>query len=72
MQCLKESAQRAAAFGVRDNQLVQVRIPGVKATVFENVQIRIRDGWRAEMHLDTDDGNAAGVVTGDPAEILEA
>ncbi|MCX6144445.1 MAG: PduL/EutD family phosphate acyltransferase [Ignavibacteriales bacterium] len=34
---------------------------GEKPTVFENVLVRTNDSWRLQIHLDTDDANAANV-----------
>lgn len=51
----------AARLGVRDGDLCKVRVPGEKSTVFENVLVRTNDSWRLQMHLDTDDANAANI-----------
>jgi putative phosphotransacetylase len=51
----------AAVFGLKDKDVCKVRIGGVKATVFENVLVRVNDTWKLQMHLDTDDANAANV-----------
>ncbi len=51
----------AAQFGVKDGDFIKVRIGGAKAIVFENVLVRVKDGWKLQIHLDTDDANAANV-----------
>jgi putative phosphotransacetylase len=51
----------AVRLGVRDGDRCRVRVPGVKSTVFENVLVRTNDSWRLQMHLDTDDANAANI-----------
>ncbi|MFZ5517308.1 MAG: phosphate propanoyltransferase [Candidatus Zhuqueibacterota bacterium] len=51
----------AAQFGVRNGDLCKVRIGGQKGTIFENVLVRVNDAWKLQMHLDTDDANAANV-----------
>jgi len=51
----------ARLFGVRNGDFCRVRIGGIKSTVFENVLVRINDNWKLQMHLDTDDANAANV-----------
>jgi putative phosphotransacetylase len=51
----------AARMGVRDGDVCKVRIVGAKSTVFENVLIRTNDSWRLQIHLDTDDANAANI-----------
>ena len=55
------ASSHARAFGVRDGDRVKVRIGGEKGTVFENVLVRVNDGWKLQLHLDTDDANAANV-----------
>ncbi len=51
----------AKVFGVSEGDYCKVRINGPKTTVFENVLIRINDSWELQIHLDTDDANAANV-----------
>lgn len=62
--------QEAKALGFKDNDIATVRVRGEKSTVFDDVQIRVHPMFKAELHLDTDDANAAGVSTGDMAEVL--
>jgi putative phosphotransacetylase len=51
----------ARAFGVKEGDFVRVRIGGEKGTVFEKVLVRVNDAWKLQLHLDTDDANAANV-----------
>lgn len=60
----------AQRFGVSDNDLVQVEVQGEKGLVFNSVQIRVKDNFLLEMHVDTDDANASGITTGAQARIL--
>jgi putative phosphotransacetylase len=53
--------EHARIFGVKAGDFCRVRIAGEKPTIFENVRIRINDSWKLQMHLDTDDANAANV-----------
>jgi putative phosphotransacetylase len=62
-----DDAQR---LGVKDREHVRVRIPGETGVVFDNVLIRINPSFRLELHLDTDDANAAGVHCDSIAEII--
>lgn len=61
----------AAKWGIQDKQLLRVRVNGERPLIFENVIARISEQFALDMHIDTDEGNAAGVKTGDMAEILE-
>jgi propanediol utilization protein len=64
------SVADAQRFRVADNDLVQVEVLGDKGLVFHNVQVRVKESFRLEMHLDTDDANASGITTGAKARIL--
>lgn len=64
------SADQAKEAGVTDHQMVSVRVPGERGLVFENVLIRAGEGHEKEMHLDTDEGNAAGLANDVEVEIL--
>lgn len=64
------SPDDAKRFGLCDGQIVRARIHGQRGLIFENVAIRVSDRFVLDFHIDTDDASAAGVVTGDLAEIL--
>ena len=49
----------AARFGVKEGDYCKVRVGGVKSTLFEKVLVRVNDSWKLQIHLDTDDANAA-------------
>lgn len=51
----------ASRLGVKEGDFCKVRIGGEKPTVFENVLVRTNDSWKLQIHLDTDDANAANV-----------
>jgi putative phosphotransacetylase len=60
----------AFVLGLKDNQTIAVRLEGDKPTILFDVQVRVSDKFTADLHLDTDDGNAVGVATGAVARIL--
>jgi len=51
----------ADTLGVKDGDYCRVRVSGEKSTIFENVLIRTNDNWLLQIHLDTDDANAANI-----------
>lgn len=53
-----------ARFGVRDGDTVTVQVDGARRTRFYDVQVRVHPDFRLEMHVDTDDANAAGIGNG--------
>ena len=60
----------AEQYGVKDNDYVDVVIDGEKPTKFYDVQIRVRDDFNAEMHIDTDDANSSALKNGDKVRII--
>lgn len=60
----------ATAFGVKDKDLVSVRVDGERAVVFENVLVRVRNDFVLEMHIDTDEANAAILGNGQMVEVF--
>ena len=61
----------AMANGIQDNDYVDVEVEGVKPTRFYDVQVRVRDDFNAEMHIDTDDANSAGLKNGSVVRIIK-
>lgn len=55
------SPEDGAKYGVNDGDYVTVDAVGERRTRFYDVQIRVSDKFCLEMHLDTDDANAAGL-----------
>jgi putative phosphotransacetylase len=61
----------ARKWGIQDKQRLKVRVNGERPLIFEDVIARVSDQYALDMHIDTDEGNAAGVKTGDMAEIVD-
>lgn len=61
----------AAAHGIADNDYVDVEVEGIKPTRFYDVQVRVRDDFNVEMHIDTDDANSAGLKNGAKVRIIK-
>ncbi len=61
----------AAANNISDNEYVDVLVEGVKPTRFYDVQVRVRDDFRCEMHIDTDDANSTLLKNGDKVKIFK-
>lgn len=61
----------AMAAGVHDGDTVSVKADNERGTVFNHVQIRVDDSFTLEMHIDTDEANAARIVTGDTVRIIK-
>jgi len=61
----------AEKWGIADKQKLKVRVGGDRGVVFEHVVARVSPDFALDMHIDTDEANAAGVKNGDFAEIIE-
>lgn len=57
--------------GIADGDLVDVLVEGIKPTKFFDVQVRVRDDFNLEMHIDTDDANSACLKNGDVVKLLK-
>ncbi len=49
----------AEEFGVKDKEIVSVKIDGERNLVFGDVVVRVSEKFAAAMHIDTDESNAA-------------
>ncbi len=61
----------AEAAGVKNGDTVSVKAENERGTIFNHVRIRVDDTFTLEMHLDTDEANAAKIVTGDTVRIIK-
>lgn len=61
----------AKRHGIKDGEYVDVEVESIKPTRFYDVQVRVRDDFNVEMHIDTDDANSAGIRNGDLVKILK-
>lgn len=55
------SPEDAETYGVKDRDIVMVRIQGDRELIFGDVMIRVKPGHKLEMHIDTDEANAANL-----------
>lgn len=59
-------------YGVHDGDYVAVEANGDgKRTLLYDVQIRVSDKFKLEMHLDTDDANACGIGNGAMVKLIK-
>ncbi len=64
------SPMDALAAGVKDGDMVSVKVENERETVFRQVQIRVDNSFTLEMHIDTDEANAAKITCGQIVTIL--
>ncbi|MDR2491670.1 MAG: phosphate propanoyltransferase [Spirochaetaceae bacterium] len=64
------SPAQAKDAGVNDKDWVTVKTFGSRPLIFEDVLIRSGDAHTSEFHVDTDEGNAAGIQNDELVEII--
>ena len=64
------SPAQAKDAGVKDKDWVTVKTFGSRPLIFEDVLIRSGDAHTSEFHVDTDEGNAAGIQNDEQVEII--
>ena len=61
----------AARLGVSNGQAVRVKTAGQRALVFDQVVVRVKESFALELHIDTDEANAAGLASGDSVTLAD-
>jgi putative phosphotransacetylase len=70
MRHIHMTPREAAFWGLHDKCLVQVEIGGLRGVILKNTVVRVREDFCLEMHVDTDEANAAFLRNGDFVEVL--
>ena len=60
----------AKKYGLKDKDTVSVKVGGPRGLIFDNVLVRVNDEYSLDMHLDVEEGNAAGLKNGDEVEVI--
>ena len=71
MRHIHMSPKDAQAAGVKDGDIVSVKADNERGTIFNQVKIRVDDSFTLEMHIDTDEANAARIATGNTVTIIK-
>ncbi|MBN2439338.1 MAG: acetate/propionate family kinase [Deltaproteobacteria bacterium] len=58
------SPEEALLLGLRDRDVVMVKVKGVRELIYGDVLVRVHPDFRMDMHLDTDEANAAQISEG--------
>ena len=62
--------QEAQKIGLKDRELISIKVNGLGAVTFHNVKVRVEKNSRLCLHLDTDEGNAANIRERGKSEII--
>lgn len=60
----------AKELGVKHGDLLDLRLDGPRPTTLHGILVRVKAGWRTEVHLDTDEGNAVGIRSGQTGTLI--
>jgi putative phosphotransacetylase len=60
----------AEKWGVQEGDVLTLKIDGPRPVIFDDVLVRVKAGWRTEVHLDTDEGNACLIKTGQMGSLI--
>ena len=60
----------ARKLGIADGRIVSAKTSGARGVIFHNIVVRTDPLFVMELHLDTDEFNAAGLKKGDYAELI--
>ncbi|MEI6100683.1 MAG: phosphate propanoyltransferase [Eubacteriales bacterium] len=66
------SAQQALDFGLKNNEFISLKKTGLRETTLEMVFVRCGDAHELELHIDTDEANAAMIKNGEFLEIVHS
>lgn len=67
---LHMNSMEAKKWSLHDGDRVQIHTLGKRDLIFNNVLVRVNESFRLEIHVDTDEANAAGLKNGDKVEIF--
>jgi acetate kinase len=61
----------AAVLGYKDEDRIELAVESdERRMLFRDVVVRVSPNYRLELHLDTDEGNAAGLHSGDAVILI--
>ncbi len=64
------STEEAEKFGLTDKEIVNVHVEGKRGLTLSNVLVRVNKDYKLDMHVDLEEGNAAGLKNGQTVKIV--
>lgn len=68
---LHVNPDEAAKLELKNNNLISLQVAGERGLIFQNIVVRVAPDFRLACHLDTDEGNAAGIVGREAGELVK-
>jgi putative phosphotransacetylase len=54
--------QEAKLLNIENKSFISIKSEGKRGVTFHNVKVRVKQGYSLSLHLDTDEGNSAGII----------
>ncbi|WP_250645162.1 phosphate propanoyltransferase [Candidatus Formimonas warabiya] len=64
------NSRQARVLGIQDGDFVKVQTQGDRSVTLHQVKVRVDEKFVTEVHLDVEEGNAAGLKNGDQVELF--
>lgn len=64
------SPDNASKFGVNQGETLWLQTLGERSVIFTDVVVRVDPNYQLDFHVDLDEGNAAGLKTGDQVKVV--
>ena len=68
---LHASSSEAKELEIQDGEIVKIHVEGKRGIIFENIIVRVNPNFKLALHIDTDEGNAAGIKSIAEGEIIK-
>lgn len=68
---LHASTEDAEKFGLKDREIVKVKVEGPRGGTMENVLVRVSPTYSLDLHVDIEEANALGIKNGDLVTVIQ-
>ena len=55
------SPEEAKLLKLKNASFISIKVGGKRGITFHNIKVRVKQGYNLSLHLDTDEGNSAGI-----------
>jgi len=55
------SQKEAEELNLKNKQIVSIKVGGKRGLIFNQVKVKVKSNYKLVMHIDTDEGNSAGI-----------